>query len=119
MSFEKYKHLKINVRGNNIKQCLKKKALSRNVSSKRRLYLDKFGVLDDDDSSSDTDAEEEDVDRTVDLKHVLQGKPLDDKVSNTKETEAGTEISVLVNYCQSVQFTSFENAESKFLNNSK
>jgi len=36
-----------------------------------------------------------------------------DKVSNTKETEAGTEISVLVNYCQSVQFTSFENAESE------
>lgn len=71
-------------------------------------------ILDDDDSSSDTDGEEEDVDRTVDLKHVLQGKPLVDKVSNTKETEAGTEISVLVNYCQSVQFTSFENAESEF-----
>lgn len=71
-------------------------------------------IVDDDDSSSDTDGEEEDVDRTVDLKHVLQGKPLVDKVSNTKETEAGTEISVLVNYCQSVQFTSFENAESKF-----
>lgn len=68
---------------------------------------------DDDDSSSDTDGEEEDVDRTVDLKHALQGKPLVDKVSNTKETEAGTEISVLVNYCQSVQFTSFENAEKK------
>uniref|UniRef100_A0A2S2Q4C5 1-phosphatidylinositol 4,5-bisphosphate phosphodiesterase n=1 Tax=Sipha flava TaxID=143950 RepID=A0A2S2Q4C5_9HEMI len=68
---------------------------------------------DDDDSSSDTDGEEEDVDRTADLKHVLQGKPLVDKVSNTKETEAGTEISVLVNYCQSVQFTSFENAEKK------
>jgi len=71
-------------------------------------------IVDDDDSSSDTDGEEEDVDRTVDLKHVLQGKPLVDKVSNTKETEAGTEISVLVNYCQSVQFTSFENAESEF-----
>lgn len=56
------------------------------------------------------------MDRTVDLKHVLQaGKPLVDKVSNTKETEAGTEISVLVNYCQSVQFTSFENAESKYV----
>jgi hypothetical protein len=44
----------------------------------------------------------------------LQGKPLVDKVSNTRETEAGTEISVLVNYCQSVQFTSFENAESEY-----
>lgn len=74
----------------------------------------KWYVLDDDESSSGTDAEEEDVDRTPDLKHVLQGKPLVDKVSNTKETEAGTEISVLVNYCQSVQFTSFENAESKY-----
>jgi len=73
-----------------------------------------YFILDDDDSSSDTDGEEEDVDRTVDLKHVLQGKPLVDKVSNTKETEAGTEISVLVNYCQSVQFTSFENAESEY-----
>lgn len=73
-----------------------------------------YFILDDDDSSSDTDGEEEDIDRTVDLKHVLQGKPLVDKVSNTKETEAGTEISVLVNYCQSVQFTSFENAESEY-----
>lgn len=73
-----------------------------------------YYISDDDESSSDTDGEEEDVDRTVDLKHVLQsGKPLVDKVSNTKETEAGTEISVLVNYCQSVQFTSFENAESE------
>lgn len=74
-------------------------------------------IVDDDDSSSDTDVEEDDIDRTVDLKHVLQGKPLVDKVSNAKETEAGTEISVLVNYCQSVQFTSFENAESEFYNN--
>ncbi|XP_050520441.1 1-phosphatidylinositol 4,5-bisphosphate phosphodiesterase classes I and II [Daktulosphaira vitifoliae] len=67
----------------------------------------------DEESSSDTDGEEDDTDRTVDMKLVLQGKPLVDKVSNTKETEAGTEISVLVNYCQSVQFTSFENAEKK------
>lgn len=36
-----------------------------------------------------------------------------DKVPQTKETEAGAEISALVNYVQPVHFSSFENSESK------
>lgn len=47
-----------------------------------------------DDSSSDDEA----------------GKPDKDKSSKTKETEAGEEISALVNYVQPVHFVSFEKA---------
>ncbi|XP_049538514.1 1-phosphatidylinositol 4,5-bisphosphate phosphodiesterase classes I and II isoform X2 [Anopheles darlingi] len=36
-----------------------------------------------------------------------------DKVPQTKETEAGAEISALVNYVQPVHFSSFENSEKK------
>lgn len=39
-----------------------------------------------------------------------------DKVAQTKETEAGAEISALVNYVQPVHFSSFENSESLFRN---
>lgn len=35
-----------------------------------------------------------------------------DKVQQAKETEAGAEISALVNYVQPVHFNSFENSES-------
>lgn len=35
--------------------------------------------------------------------------------STAKETEAGAEISALVNYVQPVHFSSFENAESNLL----
>lgn len=39
--------------------------------------------------------------------------PAPDKVApNAKETEAGAEISALVNYVQPVHFNSFESAES-------
>lgn len=42
--------------------------------------------------------------------------PAPDKVaSSTKETEAGAEISALVNYVQPVHFNSFESAESTFI----
>lgn len=37
-----------------------------------------------------------------------------DKVQQSKETEAGAEISALVNYVQPVHFSSFENAESEY-----
>lgn len=37
-----------------------------------------------------------------------------DKVQQAKETEAGAEISALVNYVQPVHFNSFENSESEF-----
>lgn len=36
-----------------------------------------------------------------------------DKVQQSKETEAGAEISALVNYVQPIHFSSFENAESE------
>lgn len=49
-----------------------------------------------DDSSSDDDAEAD--------------KPDKEKASKTKETEAGEEISALVNYVQPVHFVSFEKA---------
>lgn len=39
-------------------------------------------------------------------------KPAADKAAAAKETEAGAEISALVNYIQPVHFTSFENAKS-------
>lgn len=41
--------------------------------------------------------------------------PEPDKVQQAKETEAGAEISALVNYVQPVHFSSFENSESKFM----
>lgn len=42
-------------------------------------------------------------------------EPSSDKVQQAKETEAGAEISALVNYVQPVHFSSFENAESEFI----
>lgn len=46
------------------------------------------------------------------MKLQMQGKPAPDKVSSRKETEAGAEISALVNYVQPIHFVSFEVAES-------
>lgn len=46
----------------------------------------------------------------------LQDAAQSDKVSKETETEAGAEISALVNYVQPVHFISFENSESKYLN---
>ncbi|XP_058452090.1 1-phosphatidylinositol 4,5-bisphosphate phosphodiesterase classes I and II isoform X2 [Malaya genurostris] len=62
--------------------------------------------------SSDTDSSSED--------ESMPGEPVGtigsteaDKVPQTKETEAGAEISALVNYVQPVHFSSFENSEKK------
>ena len=58
-----------------------------------------FFLDEEDDSSSGEDEEEL--------------KPTSDKVEKgAKETEAGAEISALVNYVQPVHFTTFESAES-------
>lgn len=38
-------------------------------------------------------------------------------VNNQKESEAGAEISALVNYVQPIHFTSFEASESKYIKN--
>ncbi|KAF5308886.1 hypothetical protein FQR65_LT00586 [Abscondita terminalis] len=64
----------------------------------------------DEDSSSEEDAETAEVEQP-------QGGPqadnADQKPAPQKETEAGAEISALVNYIQPVHFSSFENAEKK------
>lgn len=71
-----------------------------------------FSEDDDDDSSSGGGGDDDDDTTTGDNKLTSsQDKP--DKVA-ARETEAGAEISALVNYVQPVHFTSFENAESEF-----
>ncbi|XP_049835190.1 1-phosphatidylinositol 4,5-bisphosphate phosphodiesterase classes I and II [Schistocerca gregaria] len=64
---------------------------------------------DDDDESSSADEIEDDV--------AEETKGLHDKIPAEKaaaqETEAGAEISALVNYVQPVHFSSFENSEKK------
>ncbi|XP_046389160.1 1-phosphatidylinositol 4,5-bisphosphate phosphodiesterase classes I and II [Ischnura elegans] len=66
---------------------------------------------DDEDSSSEEDEDEDDEETAEGLKP--QGKPLPDKAVAAKESEAGAEISALVNYVQPVHFNSFESAEKK------
>lgn len=58
--------------------------------------------------SSDTDSSSED--ESLPIASVVDPR---DKAQQSKETEAGAEISALVNYVQPVHFSSFENAESK------
>lgn len=72
--------------------------------------------------SSDTDSSSDDESATAGVSTVpvppASGVIQPDKVPTAKETEAGAEISALVNYVQPVHFSSFENSESKYhLNN--
>lgn len=61
--------------------------------------------------SSDTDSSSDDES----MQAAPTGPPEPtDKVQQAKETEAGAEISALVNYVQPVHFNSFENSESEF-----
>lgn len=66
--------------------------------------------------SSDTDSSSDDESGTAGVSAVpvppTSGVIQPDKVSAAKETEAGAEISALVNYVQPVHFSSFENSES-------
>lgn len=62
--------------------------------------------------SSDTDSSSEDESTAVAVPVPTTGIIQPDKVAQTKETEAGAEISALVNYVQPVHFSSFENSES-------
>lgn len=62
--------------------------------------------------SSDTDSSSEDES----IQAPSSGPPEpSDKVQQAKETEAGAEISALVNYVQPVHFSSFENSESELI----
>lgn len=63
--------------------------------------------------SSDTDSSSDDESMPGTTVGPLSGTVEPDKVQQTKETEAGAEISALVNYVQPVHFSSFENSESE------
>jgi hypothetical protein len=63
-----------------------------------------FQIADDEDESSSEEEEEPEK---------CANKAPDEK--SIRETEAGEELSALVNYVQPVHFTSFENATSELL----
>lgn len=65
----------------------------------------------DTDSSSDDESTQAGTTSVPTAGVVLQP----DKITSQKESEAGAEISALVNYVQPVHFSSFEAAESKSL----
>ena len=67
-----------------------------------------------DEEEESSSAEEVEEDSPGDLKRS-QDKSSTDKCSNEKESEAGAEISALVNYVQPVHFFSFEISKSKCL----
>lgn len=62
--------------------------------------------------SSETDSSSDDESTPIPPPGALDIS-IPDKVQQAKETEAGAEISALVNYVQPVHFSSFENSESK------
>ncbi|XP_016837746.1 1-phosphatidylinositol 4,5-bisphosphate phosphodiesterase classes I and II isoform X1 [Nasonia vitripennis] len=64
------------------------------------------------DSTQDDD-DDEDESSTEEDESNLEVAPPSDKEPAAKETEAGAEISALVNYVQPVHFSSFESAERK------
>ncbi|XP_020291177.1 1-phosphatidylinositol 4,5-bisphosphate phosphodiesterase classes I and II isoform X2 [Pseudomyrmex gracilis] len=66
---------------------------------------------DDEDDEDESSTEEEEC-NVEDMK-LKMGDKAADKPSKAKETEAGAEISALVNYVQPVHFNSFESAEKK------
>ncbi|KXJ69931.1 hypothetical protein RP20_CCG025387 [Aedes albopictus] len=61
----------------------------------------------------DTDSSSDDEESMPGAQAGPIGSTEADKVPQTKETEAGAEISALVNYVQPVHFSSFENSEKK------
>lgn len=61
-------------------------------------------------SDSDSSSEDESLPIVAATGNLAEQR---DKVQQSKETEAGAEISALVNYVQPVHFSSFENAESE------
>ncbi|XP_043251916.1 1-phosphatidylinositol 4,5-bisphosphate phosphodiesterase classes I and II [Colletes gigas] len=68
----------------------------------------------DDDEDEEESSTEEDESNVEDIKLRMGDKvPAPDKAASAKETEAGAEISALVNYVQPVHFYSFESAEKK------
>lgn len=66
----------------------------------------------DEDEDSSTDEEPETMEGETPHNKSTEGAGGEPKPQTT-ETEAGAEISALVNYVQPVHFSSFENAKSK------
>lgn len=62
-------------------------------------------------STASSDTETSSDDESIQAAPTGPPEP-NDKVQQAKETEAGAEISALVNYVQPVHFNSFENSES-------
>src|SRR5215211_4370938 len=71
-------------------------------------------LVDEDDSLSSED--DDDSAEPGDLKNI--DKSQSDKGTAGKESEAGAELSALVNYVQPVHFYSFENSKSEFITES-
>lgn len=63
-------------------------------------------------ASSDTDSSSDDESQQIGASNILSGTLQPDKIAQ-KESEAGAEISALVNYVQPIHFSSFEASESK------
>lgn len=79
----------------------------------QRKARDVFNALFISSDEEDESSTEEDESNVEDIKLRIGDKvTAPDKASATKETEAGAEISALVNYVQPVHFNSFESAES-------
>nr|CAD7451912.1 unnamed protein product [Timema tahoe] len=81
-------------------------ALQSRQNSKESAHED----VENEDEEESSSGEEVDEDGPDDIK---PDKPIPDKVPTAKETEAGAEISALVNYVQPVHFSSFETSEKK------
>nr|CAD7401563.1 unnamed protein product [Timema poppensis] len=81
-------------------------ALQSRQNSKDSAHED----VENEDEEESSSGEEVDEDGPDDIK---PDKPVPDKVPTAKETEAGAEISALVNYVQPVHFSSFETSEKK------
>lgn len=68
--------------------------------------------------SSDSDSSSDDESTQTGATNVPTAGALQpEKVNHQKESEAGAEISALVNYVQPIHFTSFEVSESKYIKN--
>lgn len=66
--------------------------------------------------SSDSDSSSDDESTQTGATNVPTAGALQpEKVNHQKESEAGAEISALVNYVQPIHFTSFEVSESKYI----
>lgn len=86
--------------------------LSSNLQNVRQSSKESTGSSDSDSSSDDESTQ------TGATNVPTAGTLQPEKVNHQKESEAGAEISALVNYVQPIHFASFEASESKIKTNS-